>query len=62
MLAAVALSYSSVPLELLKKHRLERRVHDPGGEREVQFHLQDREPLLPAWHEGQLVIARWGCR
>ncbi len=62
MLAAIALSYSTVPVELIKKHRLERRVHDRGGEKEFQFHLHDREPVLPIWHEGQLIIVRWGCR
>jgi hypothetical protein len=62
MLTAIAISYSTVPMELFKKPRLERRVHHRGGEREIQFHLQDRESLLPAWHDGQLIIARWGCR
>jgi hypothetical protein len=62
MLTAIALPFSPLSLELIARHGLGRRVHDRGGEREIQFHWQDREPVLPAWHEGQLIIARWGCR
>jgi hypothetical protein len=62
MLTAIALSCSTFPVEFIERHRLECRAHDRGGEREFQFHLQDRAPVLPVWHEGQLLIVRWGCR
>jgi hypothetical protein len=51
-----------LPLGLIEQHQLRRRVHDRGGEREVQFFFRDRAPVLPIWHERQLLIVRWGCR
>src|SRR5262249_52749988 len=62
MCVGIALALSELPLDFLDRHGLWRRVHDRGGEREVQFLLRDREPVLPAWHEGRLVLARWGNR
>ncbi len=61
MLMAVAVSYSTLPLRLIERHRLDEKVHERGGEREVQFHFRGAA-VLPVWHEGQLRVVRWGCR
>jgi hypothetical protein len=62
MFAGVALAVSELPLELIDRHSLGRRVHDRGGEREVQFLFADAERLLPVWRNGQLQVLRWGNR
>jgi hypothetical protein len=59
---AIALAWSDVPLTLIERYQLEERVHDRGGEREIQFHRRAKAALLPVWHEGQLLIVPWGCR
>jgi hypothetical protein len=59
---AVALLESELPLELVERHQLGRRVHVRGGQREVRFLYRDREPVLPVFHEGVLQIVRWGNR
>ena len=58
----VALSWNSLPLELLEQPDLQRRVHERGGEREIQFLFRDQERILPVWHEGQLRLVAWGNR
>src|SRR5262249_31625050 len=62
MCTGIALAYSELPLELIERHGLESRVHDRGGEREVRFLYRAAERVLPAWHEGQLQVVRWGSR
>ena len=62
MCAGIALVESEVPLGLVGRFDLERRLHTRGGEREFRFLWRDREPLLPVWVEGQLTFARWGSR
>ena len=62
MLSGTALALSELPLELIAQHGLERRIHDRGGEREVQFLFADAERLLPVWRNGRLEILRWGNR
>ena len=62
MFAGVAVALSQVPVELMERHGLGRRVYERGGEREVQFLLSDRERVLPVWLDGELRIVRWGNR
>jgi hypothetical protein len=62
MLSGTALALSELPLELMAQHALERRIHDRGGEREVQFLFADAERVLPVWRSGRLEILRWGNR
>lgn len=62
MFAGVALALSELPVELIERHRLERRICDRGGEREVQFLFADAERVLPVWINGQLKVLRWGNR
>jgi hypothetical protein len=62
MFGGIALSGSALPLEMLEQEELRRRVHERGGEREVQFLFRDHTPLLPVWHEGRLLLVRWGNR
>ena len=62
MLAGIALAYSELPLELVERHGLQRRVHERGGEAEVQLLLCDRDRILPVWLDGQLQMVRWGNR
>lgn len=62
MFAGVALALSELPVELIERHGLGRRIHDRGGESEVQFLFADAERLLPVWLNGQLQILRWGNR
>jgi hypothetical protein len=60
--AGVALALSGLPLELLDRHGLRRRLHDRGGEPEVRFLLWDAERVLPVWLGGALQVVRWGNR
>lgn len=60
MCAGTALAWSSLPKDLIGRHALRRRVHERGGEWEIQFHYRDRIPRLPIWRAGRLQIARWG--
>ena len=62
MFGGVALALSELSTELIEAHGLERRIHERGGEPEVQFLHRDRERLLPVWLEGRLQIVRWGNR
>ena len=62
MFGGIALAYSALPLELLEQDDLRRRLHERGGEREVQFLFRDHTPVLPAWHQGQLLLVTWGNR
>src|SRR5436305_14376007 len=62
MFGGVALSWSSLPLELLEQPDVGRRAHERGGEREVQFLFRDHTPVLPVWHEGRLRLVTWGNR
>jgi hypothetical protein len=59
MLSGVSLALSEVPLELIARHGLGRRICDRGGEREVQFLFADSEQVLPAWRGGRLEVLRW---
>jgi len=60
MCAGIALARSELPTELIGRHRLERRVHERGGEAEIRFLFRDRHPLLPVWSDSQLRLLRWG--
>jgi hypothetical protein len=62
MCTGIALAYSDLPLALIERHGLGKRVHDRGGEKEVRFLYRDARPVLPVRHEGQLRIVRWGTR
>jgi hypothetical protein len=61
MFAGVALAASQVPVDLIERHGLHRRMYDRGGEREIQFLLGDRHRILPVWLDGRLQIVRWGA-
>src|SRR5947209_13434288 len=60
MCVGIALAWSELPTELIGRHGLERRVHERGGELEVQFLYRDRRARLPVWRDGRLQIVRWG--
>lgn len=62
MCAGISLPFSALPLELIERHRLRGRVHERGGERELQFLYRQRPCCLPVWHEGRLRVVRWGAR
>jgi hypothetical protein len=62
MLSGIALALSEVPVELLERHGLQRRVHERGGEAEVQFLLHDEARALPVWWEGRWQLLGWGNR
>lgn len=59
MLSGVALALSEILLELIERHCLGRRIHDRGGEHEVQLLFADADHLLPVWRNGQLQILCW---
>ncbi|MFO0847294.1 MAG: hypothetical protein U0871_01865 [Gemmataceae bacterium] len=59
---AIALPWSDLPLSLIERHRLDLRVHERGGEREVRFDWRTRPTVLPVWWDGGLRVVRWGCR
>ena len=60
MCDGIALAWSEFPTETIGRHRLGRRVHERGGEREVQFLYRERWPQLPVWRDGRLIVVRWG--
>jgi hypothetical protein len=62
MFAGVALAMSELPVELIERLGLRRRIYDRGGEREIQFLFADAERLLPVWRNGQLQVLGWGNR
>jgi hypothetical protein len=62
MFGGLALSWSSLPLELLEQPDVARRAYERGGEREVQFLFRDHTRILPIWHEGRLRLVSWGNR
>lgn len=47
---------------MIEKFDLHRRMTSrfDGSDREVQFMYQDQCPMLPVWHEGELILVRWG--
>jgi hypothetical protein len=49
-----------MPKDLIGRHGIHRRVHERGGELEIQFMYRDRVPRLPIWRDGRLQIVRWG--
>jgi hypothetical protein len=60
MCAGIALAWSELPTEMIGRYDLHRRIHQRGGEREIQFLYRDRRPRLPIWRDGRLLIVRWG--
>jgi hypothetical protein len=50
------------PLELIARHRLQDRVFERGGEREVRFLFSHQPAILPVWLDGWLQLVRWGTR
>ena len=62
MLSGVALALSELPVELIARHGLGRRICDRGGGREVQFLFSDAERALRVWRNGRLQVLRWGNR
>jgi hypothetical protein len=62
MLTGVALTLGDLPVELVARHGLKRRVHDRGGETEVRFLFAHRERVLPVWLDGELQVLPWGNR
>jgi hypothetical protein len=60
MCAGIALAWSELPTELIGRHRLDRRAHERGGEKELRFLFDDRDPRLPVRRDGQFQIVRWG--
>jgi hypothetical protein len=57
MLTAIAVPYSALPLEFIAAFGLEQRVHERGGERELQFRQASARSVLPVWHEGRFLLA-----
>jgi hypothetical protein len=57
---AIALALSGLPTELTVRHRLDHRMHNRGGELEIQFWHRARSPRLPIVRDGQIQIVRWG--
>ncbi|MDX2038914.1 MAG: hypothetical protein SFX72_19870 [Isosphaeraceae bacterium] len=60
MCDAVAIPRHRLPLDLIERQSLRRRIHERGGEPELQFHYRDRNPRLPVQRDGRLQIVRWG--
>src|SRR5262245_49424512 len=60
MCAGIALALSEIPVPLFEQYGLERRVHNRGGELEVQFLYWHAPRVLPVRHGDQMFLARWG--
>src|SRR5262245_36009361 len=62
MCVGIALALSEIPVTVFEERQLEKRVHDRGGEPEVQFLYWHAERVLPVRHAGRLILAQWGMR
>jgi hypothetical protein len=62
MLRGIGLAYHVLSLELIEDHNLDERVHERGGEREIQLLWTHQPRLLPVWDEDRLRLVTWGCR
>jgi hypothetical protein len=60
--SGIALPCGDLPVELVERHGLRRRVYDRGGATEFWFLLDDYDRALPVWHHGRLQVVRWGNR
>ena len=62
MCVGIALAYSELPLPLIDEYRLNERVDDRGGEKELRFYWQAVPALVPIWWNGKPHVVRWGNR
>lgn len=63
MCQGIAILRSQVPDEVMERYALRSRVVTRGGEySELHFMRNERKPLLPVFHGGQLKICEWGNR
>lgn len=64
MCDGVAILRSEFSDDLLRRYRLDYRIHTRArrAEQEIRFLARDRWPVLPVWHDGQLAIYPWGNR
>ena len=61
MCLGIALAESEVPLTLVERHGLGRRLYVRNRDRrEYRFLFRDRRPRLPVWRGGRLQFVRWG--
>lgn len=60
MCTGVALALSEIPLLMHCWPEVSRRIYRRGGEAEVRFLYDDREPVLPLWKDGRLELVYWG--
>ena len=58
----IALADGELPRDIVERYRLQRLVHERGGERELRFLRHAREALLPVWYGGEWRIVPWGSR
>jgi hypothetical protein len=62
MCTGIALAISEVPFGFHKRLEEEKRLFERGGEKEFRFLFRHAVRILPAWHEGEFKLVRWGCR
>ena len=62
MCTAIALAVSELPVELVRRHRLEQNVHEREERKEFQFHWWQVPTFLPVRRDGRLEILPWGSK
>ena len=60
MSVGVALALSDLPVVMQRHPEIIRRIYERGGEPEVRFMYDDRQPVLPVWKDGGLDLVWWG--
>ena len=62
-MTGLAFPCADFPDCFLEHHRAllaNRRYTRGQGDAEFRFHYHERFPCLPVWHDGRLVLSRWG--
>ena len=61
MINAVGIPTVELPLRLVEQGRVVDRTHRRGQDEEVRFFYRHRPAVIPAIHQGEIILARWGC-
>jgi hypothetical protein len=62
MCTGIAIARSELPLDLVRRHRLDERVYAREGREEFQFHWWQVPAVVPVRWDGRLVVLPWGSK
>ncbi|MCY2934923.1 MAG: hypothetical protein WCJ40_06230 [Planctomycetota bacterium] len=60
MSIGIAMAMGDLPVSMRDLPEIRRRIYERGGEPEVRFMYDDRQPVLPVWKDGGLELVWWG--